>query len=272
MKGGVPVVCGGRFGGYYSHSDKCYIVGNSTKVASMHSKRSSAAALAIDSDKTLWITGGLTATSYPDIYVNSTEFVYFDGREANQGPDLPLPLARHCMVRINQKWAMLIGGYQGNLIDYEHSTWLFDFVEQKWTPGPNMTHGKSNAACGLIRDSSTGETMVVVAGGFGDSESIHHLTNSTELWILESESWIPGPDLPILIESAAGVTSSNGRHFIVVGGGGAHSEELFDLYKLQCFRRKCEWNKMKQELTVARKGAVAMLLPDGLVTCNKKIN
>ncbi len=270
LRGRFPLICGGNFQSNV-RSTNCYVVGNSSIAARITEGRSFPAALVVNDGEALWLTGG-TKYSSSTVYLNTTEYIYLDGAQPEAGPDMPLPLVGHCLVRLDRKSAMLIGGYQGDWGDYEHRTWLFDFDEQKWTPGPNMTHGKTNPACGLIRDSVTGESIVVVTTGWGDSESRHHLTNSTELWVPQSDRWIPGPDFPKLAVGASGVTSSKRRHFIVVGGQGQHYEELFDLYQLQCFRLQCEWKKMEQELNVARKDPVVMRIPDGMATCNAKKN
>ncbi len=107
------------------------------------------------------------------------------------------------------------------------------------------------------------ETIVVVTGG-----RIHGPEASTEFWIPGSDSWTPGPDLPIGISLTSGFTTPDGKGFVVVAGGGTDGP-IKGIYKLS-FQDDGSWNwtKMEQELKVARESHLAMLIPDSLTTCN----
>ena len=46
---------------------------------------------------------------YEVVYLNSTEYILESG-ESLPGPDLPLQLSGHAMLRINETFSMIIGG------------------------------------------------------------------------------------------------------------------------------------------------------------------
>ena len=63
-----------------------------------------------------WITGGHTVcgNSSSDCLILQTEVFNGESGEFRMGPDLPLPLSRHCIVRINQTH-VFIGNYNAHI-------------------------------------------------------------------------------------------------------------------------------------------------------------
>ena len=77
---------------------------------------------------------------------------------------------------------------------------------------------------------------------------------------------IAGPTLPQSCTDGSMVSSSNGREAILVGC----DENPEKIFKLRWSNgTTLEWDLMKQKLKYPRSNAVAMLIPDGLLThCN----
>ena len=93
----------------------------------------------------------------------STEYVSSDPFSVEPGPDLPINITMHCLVKVDESTAMLIGGFsKSKSLDTVYS---FDMSWQSWTPGPALLTSVYKAACGLVKDTVTGYNIVVVAGG-----------------------------------------------------------------------------------------------------------
>jgi hypothetical protein len=68
-------------------------------------RRYRAAAVVLD-DSRLWVTGGLNG--YPN-YLASTEYVSLDPSKRGPGPDLPVAVWTHCMVKTDATHVMVLG-------------------------------------------------------------------------------------------------------------------------------------------------------------------
>ena len=101
---GIPIICGGTNLAYTSN--KCYKITskNSYQNVIMSTSRSNAAGVVIN-DSTLWITGG---TDHNKNALSSSEFIQLN--ETMPGPNLPIPLAGHTMVNIDNNLTLFIGG------------------------------------------------------------------------------------------------------------------------------------------------------------------
>ena len=71
----------------------------------MSVKRYIAAAVVLDESR-LWVTGG--SSLYPN-FLASTEYVSLNASKRGTGPDMPLALWNHCLVKIDATHVMLIG-------------------------------------------------------------------------------------------------------------------------------------------------------------------
>ena len=76
-------------------------------------------------------------------------------------------------------------------------------------------------------------------------------------------NFFKGPKIPRKLDGAESVEIDGS--WIVIGGhdGSAFSS---DIYKISCFSNSCEWNKMDQELQVARMHFVVIPAPYNLCT------
>ncbi len=109
--------------------------------------------------------------------------------------------------------------------------------------------------------------MIAVTGG--EINTVRK--RSTEILDLDYLTWHLGPDLPMAISDAVSVTSSDSKHFYVIGGyeGMGYSRYSSTIHALQCFAKHCEWKKMKQKLRKPKCCGVSMLIPYDKTKCIK---
>ena len=255
------VVCGG--GSANSIVDECYQVGGAEPRApiQMIEARKFAAAILLEND-TLWVTGGHTPSGGP---VETTEYVGWNG--SVPGPDFPNKIDRHCLLKISNSSAIMVGG-RYNLI----KTRMYSFDNGTWTNLDNLNNGRSDHTCALIHDRENGDLILVAAGGYNWNQKM--TLSTTELMPFDNSydwlTWINGPDMPEALERSVGVTSSDGYSFLMIGGGGYWGTNFFSnaIHKLECFSLTCQWTLMEQKLVVPRTYTFATLIPDSLVTCS----
>ena len=104
---GIPIICGGSISAYTSN--KCYTITSkkSDQDVTMSTLRSNAAGVVINGS-TLWITGGKDHNANALL---SSEFIQLN--RTMPGPNLPIPLAGHTMVNIDDLTMFIGGGFTG---------------------------------------------------------------------------------------------------------------------------------------------------------------
>ena len=239
--------------------DKCFVVGSpDNKTMNLTERRGYSATIQLDPGK-LWITGGDVNGDGVGGLI-STDILSSNGTK--RGPDLPTDVAMHCLVRLNSTTAMLIGG-EGN--GNGSGTWFFDFGSKTWSKGPDLKIPRWKHSCGVIYDTKNCDQLVVVTGGMNYGMN---LTNSTEMWIVDSGEWISGPDYPYMIKAATELTFADDTQFLVIGGYSIQDIGLLSvIYKFECSNKVCQWTKMEQEMSMWRANHVSMLIPNSLTTC-----
>ena len=252
LVGDTYISCGGRVN-EQSWSDKCYKFGSTTTIATMRKKRCQAASVVLGNK--LWVVGGDDENG---INLNSTEFVDPVTGSVEYGPDLPKASYAPCLFHINLTTVMLIGGVPAPL----DKTWMYNIEQEQqgWVAGPVLNTGRTNHACGIVKDSvDEGKTIVIVAGGLGSQNYLQ----SSEYFVLGTDQWKPGPDLEEQISGASGVTTPNGKSFLFVGGTGSFGYQDAS-YKLECHNLECMWTQVDKKLKVGRQDFLAAFLPDSL--------
>jgi hypothetical protein len=168
--------------------DDCFAINeNGIKKPTRLTKPRSYAASVVWNSTTLWMTGG-----YLDGFVRtkSTEFVQLTG--TSPGPDLPLVVAFHCLVSLNDTTALLIGGQLADRTrTSSKATFFYNTDHKTWTDGPSLILGRSSHSCALFKSPHHGHTdTVIVTGGYnsGNNASLA----STEFLKLDSNYWQSG--------------------------------------------------------------------------------
>ncbi len=126
----------------------------------------------------------------------------------------------------------------------------------------NINNRRNSHSCGVIKDTETGDKILVVAGGY----SFGSTTASTEMLSLdnaETASWIHGQDLP-----KPSVMTRDGYTMLFIGGGRRSKDDKDKtIYRYRCSNWICEWTLMEQELELAREYFFAAIVPASLVEC-----
>jgi hypothetical protein len=179
------LICGGKGSDIL---DDCFSIGiNSNphgikKTATLTHTRYIASSVVLNST-TLWMTGGILAGN---VKTKSTEFVQLTG--TSPGPDLPLEVAGHCLVSLNDTTLILIGGRLQSGT-YSKATWFFNTDHKTWTDGPSLTIRRYRHSCALFKSPQHGHTdTVIVTGGWNGANNLA----STEMLNLDSNYWQSG--------------------------------------------------------------------------------
>ena len=191
----TPLICGG-LSLTSRTSNTCYSLKENDVIATtkLLANRTFAASIVINEDL-LWITGGLDMDN--NLMHLSSEFIETGKNNSVAGINLPKPLYRHAMVKVENYLTMVIGGLSLNEANdsnevYSSVTYYYDHSNQEWTSGPLLITGRYGHSAFLVTDEVLNENMIVVAGGF-----FLETLDSTE--ILHGDKWIAGRDNFILI-------------------------------------------------------------------------
>ena len=119
----------------------------------------------------------------------STEYVTLEG--SLQGPEMPVSLLNHAIVRINITHSLIIGGESMFYDKHAYGskkTHYFDHIAEQWIIGPELLYLRSKHDVGIVRDQAMKQTLVVVTGGYDYDEDFG--IESTE--ILIGNNWQRG--------------------------------------------------------------------------------
>jgi hypothetical protein len=180
----APLICGGYTLYNGVALDECFVIGKTetTVATTMSTPRGNAASATLNRN-TLWVTGGAASHSPPPL--QTTELVQLSG--TRPGPDLPVPLTRHCVVALNSTTFLVIGGYTNFTVT--NAVYYYRFDTNSWIPGPPLSTTRQFHACTRFTSALHGNLdVVLVAGG---SEHFNFLDTS-EILIVGTDSWTPG--------------------------------------------------------------------------------
>ncbi len=290
-EGPVPIMCGGIDEIGETLVD-CYslIQVNRKPIVRMTTDRSDAASVVVRNGTVLWVTGG-HSIHYSGL--DSTDWIYHDALsdalEAKEGPRLAQKTFHHCIQMMDSRTAILYGGYKAI-----PNSWTIDISEDsisgsqstadnnRWIPGPSMKTGRHSHVCGVVRDSVTGNKIVVAAGG-RDYEDI--ITDQVELIFIDSDNvfdsvisdednhfapalsdWLHGPQLPFTLSQASSATTHHQTKLFVAGGKSADFARIPSgiskfILTFHCANLECKWTKQCLELRSRRSSPVAYVLP-----------
>merc|ERR1719400_466737 len=152
------------------------------------------AILMISSD-IMWITGGYTGSTT----TSSTEYLFGNGT-IKAGPNLPVPLNYHCVVRLDNDTAMVIGGISALP---KTTTFYFDIASEAFSHGPDLLNQRYLHSCAVYQSARhENRPVVAVTGGSGPTST----TRIVEIldYTTENPQWtLLGADLPSAALSTA---------------------------------------------------------------------
>ncbi len=270
------VICGGIDLNGYGKLSACYKIGNDDPIAYMKQERSVFASV-VWSNKghqdVLWVTGGRYHNECASI---STEYVTLDSNQTTYGPDLPMALSGHCLVKLDSENVLLVGGKRsekwndvtGSGTLNTNKSFFYSTKTSRWLNGSDLLSARTQHACGMVVDLVTKDKVVVVIGGYGDGKSIFSSSNQTELLFLNDSPmlWQNGTPLPSTEEGLAGqgVTTASNEMFILLALRSYFGEDDLhrSIYSFQSRNRIGKWSLLPQKLQVERFfPAVAFLIP-----------
>ena len=158
---------------------ECYKIGKVgvSLHGNMREARHSAASIVLG-DK-LWVLGGWNGNRL----LASSEYILHDGSRED-GRNMPMALGAHAAIKINETHSMVIGG--NNNGGYSARTWFYEHLTGHWSAGPNLLRARRHLSAGLITDSVTLETFIVVTGGYnpnGIFDTVEILDKQGTAWI-----------------------------------------------------------------------------------------
>ncbi len=268
------VVCSGKDKVSNDDNDLCYSLSDPHKQLSgqMKPSRIGAASLVIDDGKTLWVTGGHNSdrpspgTNYVQVS-SSTEFRSRDGR------NLPVMKWNHCLGKVGKNIAILIGG-KGLAVPVEHMTWSVNVSTMDWRQQMPLTTGRSKHACGVLKDLSVTDKIIVIAAGGETSDGT--LTDSVELMFSDGEdylhsvphsNWEIGPNIPVAVSDPTSIVTADQRKLFLLGvaTNALLGQSLIAVvYKLHCSDLQCQWTKLDHEMNLMSRSKVLAFLSSSI--------
>ena len=112
---------------------------------------------------------------------------------------MPVSVMGQCMVTINTRTVMVIGGSNtSNSLENSPlpATFYFNMEEEIWREGPPLNFARRSHSCGVIR--KTGQISIIVVGGFGVNDDT---LSSVEILDGGATEWRNGPDFFVNIFS-----------------------------------------------------------------------
>ena len=91
--------------------------------------------------------------------ITDTSIIITDSRTIKEGPRLPRNVAGHCMVHIEDRYFIIIGGFDTQFKMTSHATYYINYVTGDYLELPFMHMARANHAC-LKFVSDKGEMMV----------------------------------------------------------------------------------------------------------------
>jgi hypothetical protein len=246
-----PWVCGGE-SDQTTTRQECYAYNQATDSwtprSSMKTARVFAAANPIKDGTELWITGGKDGNTL----LQSTEILTAAGTWV-AGPELPVPLAQHCIVGLDSDRVFISGG----IVTADDTTgtkkaYIYSFRTNVWTEIKDMLEARFGHTCQIM---DIGDGLEIVAtGGWTKRNS--------DIYQERTVTWRNGPsfdDSKFLSNSLEFEET-----FVVVGGWGTfqHSIEIWKFNPINI-----TWKKLPQKLKQGRASASSIFVPRSYAQC-----
>lgn len=239
--GKYPLICGGKTLNN-SITNLCYSFSNDSSPISMTMARAFASSLLFN-NSLLWVTGGEIKN---ESLTNSTEFI--NSKISIPGPDLPMELKLHCLVKLSETQALLIGG-SGKNDAVQNGTFLYDFSDETWIEGPQMLQPRIGHNCAKLGP------LIVVVGSIENEIA----SKSVEIMDLQEQNkkWIQGPQVPIQTIGTSAVSLGM---------------KLFLFSETATFVLNCEENcfwkwARNRSPKISRSYGLALIIPQNMTQC-----
>ena len=216
--------------------------------------RVSAASVVIN-ETILFISGGTINGSLS----NTTEFVTLDG--STLGPQMPIALENHCMVKLNDSMVAIIGGPT----PYQNQLYFLDLNTMKWTAKPDLYSNIELFGCSIFYFQEN--PFIMVAGG----EFNGFVYNSVDIFDVANKVWFEGPNLLrnsfglrlVPTPDNQGVIAMAGREY----NEGAYQNNVWE-FRCQSALSDCDWTQLNFQLKISRNLFVALTVNHPTFACN----
>jgi len=246
---GVTWVCGGRTPDAYLNDCFAYneLLNTWDKApGSLLIPREYSADVLLDANS-WWVTGG---TGFGGVLA-TTEIMRLGN--FSRGPDLPWPMAEHCVTKVDETRYMFVGGSG----DAGNKTSIYDEVTDTWEYLSDMPRARAGHVCQAIYNVVDG-LEVVVAGGFID--------NTADIYSFATGNWTSTEALPQNLYASS--STLLGKE-MVVAGGFANYGTVTDIIRFDRDKgNKGGWRPFDQKLQKARNHAAMVSVSDRAADCS----
>ena len=142
-----------------------------------------------EGEKVIWLTGSSTSSQITSLTENKVA----------AGPEIPLPINAHCMVRLNSTTVAVLAGYYSS---NNKRMWYYHVQDDQWVEGPSMRVGRRWAGCGTFKHGGT--TYILVVGGTDAEDG-----KSVEMLNTKGNAWVDGKNTIFLRNSLTKPTKQN---------------------------------------------------------------
>ena len=166
--------------------------------------------------------------------------------------DLPAEKVWHNLVAINNTHQVLLGGQSDTIEVY-----LFNWDGGEWTQLPSLNAARMYSQAGLVTYPN-GTRAIIAAGG--------RFVLTSEIWVIDSDEWIVGPNLPFdgsYLQEGASVSYQDS--FLIVGGeldGDLAQDTIISFNTVTE-----DWEILPQRLENARRIFAAFMIPNSFINC-----
>ena len=257
------LLCGGHNHATDAKTSDCYQLQSDmsySKAGSMTEPRSSFVSVLLE-NRDVWMIGGWDG----DKFLSSTEIVGETGSKPSI--ELPLTLGYHCLIKINETFALLTGGItrEPNISSTTiNHTYFVNLITNELSNGPSLLSQRCWHSCESFV--LNGKTFGIVSGGYTGSSYGSQFLDTSEILDFSdnSQSWKKGPKLPRKINRATMVKSNTGKVLLV---GGRYEMEVArgEISQLLCedqILENCQWIDLEYALKIPRISPYVVPLPN----------
>ena len=126
-----------------------------------------------EGEQVIWLTGSSTSSQITSLTENKVA----------AGPEIPLAINAHCMVRLNSTTVAVLAGMDLSPWINNKRMWYYHVQDDQWVDGPSMRVGRRWAGCGTFKYGDS--TYILVVGGTDaeDGKSVEMLNTRGNAWV-----------------------------------------------------------------------------------------